>query len=168
MNGQLPEQSQPQGVVLQSSPRTKFPIGLLLVIAFTGLSILLLLSCLANPRFIVGTHIVTGTPVVVYVLAELGLNVTLFIWLLQRKYRGRILGIALNSYYVLWTIVDSLIIVFRTEEFVKANDLLAQGPSNTMSPGVTLALKAVVAVVCLVMNGAVVAYLITRKRHFKE
>ncbi len=171
MNEENPANPLPNNtsVIDQSSTeqKEKYPVGLIFILILTGMAILGSIMTIVNPMLIFGTYVVTGFPALLYSLIQMGIHITLFVWLIQRKEFGRMLGIAVSAYSMLLMASTYLFYIFFPFEMMEVYESVMPGYSNFMSPEFNTLLYGLMTVFHWVVGGAVILYLIKKKHYFR-
>ena len=169
MNEQpMPEPTAPQpGQPEQAPPPEKFPVGLIFIIILTGMGMLGSLMQVVNPMVIIGTAAITGFPALLYGLIQLGVYIALFVWLIQRKEKGRILGIAVSVYIMLLAGLQFLVFFFRSDEMLALYDEMMPGYTDMVPSSFHMVIWGVSAMLSWVIGTAVISYLYIKRQHFR-
>ena len=151
-----------------SAAKRKFPVGLILIIILVGMGIVAAPMALARPTLIFGSTLVSGTPVVLYNLILLGVNIALFVGLIRRKEWARVLGIVLSAYYICFGILQQATLLFERGSVMAMYNQLIPGLGQLMSADVIVIMISVITLFNCGINAAVLLYLVYKKRYFRR
>jgi len=172
MNETLPTPQSPAGS--EAAPATpvdtvqKFPVGLILIIILTGFAMIGSLTTLVNPRLFMGTRLVTGFPAFIYAAIHMAVMVALFVWLIQRRERGRILAIVVSAFNMIYLALQFLAVVFWPREFAEAMDDFMPAYSETVPAGFMAFVLGFMALLSWLVGGAVILYMVFKRRLFRK
>ena len=171
MNEEVPAFPHPdkKPLVDQSSneSNSKYPVGLIFIVILTGMAMLGTIMTIVNPMIIIGTYVITGIPAFFYGVIQMGVYVTLFIWLIQIKEWGRILGIVVSIYNILLTALAFLSFIYYPNEMMAAYDTVMPGYSKFMTSDILSIFFGLMVILNCLVGGAVILYLHFRKKYFR-
>ena len=144
----------------------KFPVGLILVVILAGMGMIGGLYSLINPRLVVGIWFVSGAPALLYAVIYEAAMVALFVWLIQRKEKGRILGIIISAYNMVYIGSAFLSTVIWPDEVAGAMDRLSPGYSQMVPARFVAVMYGLIALLTWTVGAAVILYLVRRKHYF--
>ena len=145
----------------------KFPVGLILVIIFVGLGMLGSISSIFEPVALIGAIILTGVVAYLYNAAMLAIEVFIFAGLIQRKEWGRVLGIWYYSYSIAVAALMALTFAFNRPAGIRALEALEPDMVTTVPERFLALIMYVGMAIAILLCAIVVAYLATKKEHFR-
>ena len=164
----MPEPTAPQpGPPEQTPLPEKFPVGLIFIIILTGFGMVGGLMGLVSPMVMIGTVLITGLPAFVFNLIQEAAYIALFVWLLKRKERGRILGMVISAYNMLFVGIQFVVAFTRPDELMRTMDQMTPGYSDMVPSGFFVAIMGGSAVLGWIIGTAVIAYLYFKKHYFR-
>ena len=164
----MPESTAPQpGQPEQAPPPEKFPVGVILIIILTGFGIVGGLMGLVNPMIMIGTVLITGLPAFVFNLIQETAYIALFIWLLKRKERGRVLGMVISAYNMLFVGIQFVVAFTRPDELMRTMDQMTPGYSDLVPSSFFVLIMGGSAILGWIIGTAVIAYLYFKKHYFR-
>jgi hypothetical protein len=116
---------------------------------------------------VIGSVLMTGLPAFAYHLIQEAACIILFVWLLKRKERGRVLGIVLSAYHMLLAGLQFVVCYVNPQEYFRTMEKMAPGYSELVPSGLTVVMLGGSAVVSWIIGSAMIAYLYFKKHHFR-
>jgi len=171
MTAEIPEyphhDKMPEMIQSQDNPKSKYPVGLILILILTGFAALGSLMGIINPLIIIGTYVVKGLPALIYGIIMMGVYTTLFVWLIQKKEKGRILGIIVSIFNIVFITFPYLTTVYAPDKLMAAYDIAMPGYTDFISIGFLSLLFGSLAILGWLVGITTVLYLHFKKHYFK-